>query len=421
MASDFSAIEGKSRRYYLMVAIIAVLLVAGFAAFACSYFEGHIMLGSNNAVPWGLPIIIAIYCIGLSAGSLILSSLTYVFGKEEYKPIARVAVFLAIALIFAAVIAIMVDLGRIEKSWRLFITGYYANMTSMFAINGILYGGYLVVSMVYLGFIMAGKTVWVKRIGIFAVCWAALVHMGTGMIFGMIQAREIMNSPMKPFEFVAAAIVSGLALLIIVVVVSLWAANREYDRTLVHNLGKLLLAFIGILVLMVLVDKLTHLYGPHRDSAVWLLTGSSWWMFWLMQVMCAYVIPAAILIHPKTRKNVNAIIVASVLVVIGIFGERLALVIPGTAYPLEFYPGHIEGTWGEVGSFALMPVELIMSVGLFALAGILYVLGLKYLPLLPAQERVKVEPVVEAAEPELQVSEEAPVEESPPAEQPAEA
>jgi capsid protein len=64
-----------------------------------------------------MPIVLFVYCIGLSAGSLILSSLTYVFGQEQYKPIARIAVFTAILLIFAALVFIAVDLGRPEKFW----------------------------------------------------------------------------------------------------------------------------------------------------------------------------------------------------------------------------------------------------------------------------------------------------------------
>jgi Ni/Fe-hydrogenase subunit HybB-like protein len=51
-------------------------------------------------------------------------SLTYVFRKEEYQPISRIAVFLAIVLIFGAMVGIALDLGRPEKSWRLFMFLY---------------------------------------------------------------------------------------------------------------------------------------------------------------------------------------------------------------------------------------------------------------------------------------------------------
>jgi Ni/Fe-hydrogenase subunit HybB-like protein len=102
-----------------------------------------------------------------------------------------------------------------------------------------------------------------------------------------------------------------------------------------------------------------------------------------------------ILFHPKYSKNLTGVMVAAFLVVIGIFGERFSLVIPGTAYPLPLYPGKIEGIWGMAGSFPITPVESFMSLGIFTLMGLLFLVGLKNLELLPAGESVQ--PVPEAA------------------------
>ena len=395
MELTYTPIEGKSRQYYTAVAVLAAVALAGLISFALSYIKGHQLFGSSNAIPWSLPIVIAIYLIGLSAGSLILSSLTYVFGQESYKPIARMAVFLAIVLIFGAMVAIAVDLGRPEKSWRLFMFFYLNNMTSMFALNGILYGGYFVISIGYLGAILTNSSKLVKPIGILAVCWAVLVHMGTGAIFGFIATREIFYSPIKPLEFLAAAMVSGLALLIISVVFTLRFSKRSINKEIISTLGRLLSTVIILLLILVVVDKLTHFYSPNRDATVFLFTGRYSPLFWAGQVGLAYVIPLIILFHPKARKTVKWIMIASALVVIGIFFERFVLVIPGLAYPLPYYPGHIEGIWGQVGSFPLLPAEVILSVGMFAFLGVLYFLGLKFLDLLPPP--VETEPAVEEA------------------------
>jgi len=383
MELTYTPIEGKSRRYYATVAILAAVALAGFVSFALSYVYGHQLFGSSNVIPWGLPIVIAIYLIGLSAGSLILSSLTYVFGQESFKPIARIAVFLAVVLIFGAMIAIAVDLGRPEKFWRLFMFFYLNNMTSMFALNGILYGGYFVISISYLGAILTNSLKLVKPIGILAVCWAVLVPMGSGAIFGFIATREIFYSPIKPLEFLAAAMVSGLALLIIFVVFTLKFSQRSLNKEIVSTLGRLLSALIILLVILVLVDKLTHLYSPNRDATVFLLTGRYSPLFWAGQVGLAYIIPLIILFHPKARKKIKWIITASAFVVIGIFFVRFVLVIPGLAYPLPYYPGHIEGMWGAVGSFTLAPVELTLSIGIFGFLALIFVLGLRFLDLLP--------------------------------------
>ena len=395
MELTYTSMEGKAKGYYIALAGLAIVALAGFIAFIVSYISGHQMFGSSNLIPWGLPIIIAIYLIGLSAGSLILSSLTYVFGQTQYKAIARMAVMLAIVLIFGAMVAIGVDLGRPEKFWRLFMFFYLNNMSSMFAINGILYGGYFVISLTYFGFILANNMKWIKRIGIFAVCWAALVHMGTGGIFGFIAAREIFHSPIKPLEFLAAAMVSGLALLIITVVLTLRLSKRDVVSEMIHGLARLLSILIVILLLLVLVDKLTHMYSPSRESAAFLLTGKFSPLFWVGQIGLAYIFPILILFHPKAGKSIKWIIIASISVVVGIFFERFALVIPGLAEPLHLYPGHIEGIWGEAGTFWFMPAEIILSLGMFAFLGVLYLLGLKFLDVLPPAPEPLPEPVPE--------------------------
>ena len=392
----YSSIEGRSKRYYTVVAILIAVTLVGLACFFISYIEGHQMLGSSNVIPWGLPIVLAILLIGLSAGSLILSSLTYVFGREEYKPIARVAVFLAIVLILGAMIAIALDLGRPEKFWRLFMFFYMNNMTSMFAINGILYGGYFVISLVYLGVIFSGNKKWSRVMGIVAVSWAVLVHMGTGAIFGFIATREIFHSVIKPLEFLAAALESGLALLIMTVFFSLLFTKRSVDKGTIISLGKLLLILAANLFLLVIVDKLTHFYSPNRASVVYLLTGPYCPLFWA-QVVLGYLVPIAILAHPRAGNTVKGVLIASASTVVGIFFERCALVIPGTAYPLHYYPGHVEGIWGQVGPFPIMPVEVGLSIGLLAFLGVIYFLGLRFLELLPPKEES-----IEIGEPEAE-------------------
>jgi molybdopterin-containing oxidoreductase family membrane subunit len=383
MNIKFSTIEGRSRGYHLLLALLIILSGMGGLSFMASYIKGHYVLGTSNLIPWGLLIVIAIYLIGLSAGALIISSLTYVFGKEEFKPISRMAVYLSLVLIFGAMVAIGLDLGRPEKSTRLFMLFILNNMRSMFAVNGILYGGYFLISLVYLGFIFAEKPKVTKKIGILAIFWASLVHMGTGAIFGFIAARPIYHSPIRPFEFLAAAIVSGLGLLIITIVSVFKFIKREFDQVIIFSLSRLLFVTIFLLLILVGVDKLTHLYPPHREPILWLLTGPFSWIFWGLQVGCAYLLPILILAHPRYKKSIKGVMVASFSVVIGIFGERFVLIIPGTAHPLPFYPGKIEGVWGAAGTFHLTLAELLLSIGLFAFMGLFYLFGLKHLDLLP--------------------------------------
>lgn len=387
MKASYTSLDGKSAGYKALAFVLALLALAGLVAFGIAYLQGHRLFGGSNVIPWGMPVVLAIYLIGLSAGSLIMSSLTYVFGHEEYKPIARMAVYLAIMLIFGAMIAIAVDLGRPEKFWRLFMLFSLNNMTSMFAINTILYGGYFVISLAYLGLIFANFK-HIKVVGILAIAWAALVHMGTGAIFGFVAARETWFSALKPLEFLGAALSSGMALLILVVVLTMNLTGRKVRKETVVSLGRLLAVFIAALLVLIFLDKMTHFYPAAREATLYMLTGPYAWVFWIFQIGMGAVLPLIILLRRRLNNSVGWISLASLSTVIGVFFERYYLVIPGAAYPFPLYSAKIEGMWGVIGSFPIEPVETVFSVGLVALVALLFVLGLKYLELLPARDEV---------------------------------
>lgn len=279
---------------------------------------------------------------------------------------------------------------------------YLNNMTSMFAINGILYGGYFVISLVYFGFILASQQKLTRMMGILAVCWAVLVHMGTGAIFGFVAAREVWFSPIKPFEFLAAAVTSGIALLIVVTVCTLRFTGRDVKKDIITSLGSMLSTFIIILLILIVVDKLTHLYEPAREATLYVLAGPFSGMFWLLQIGLVVVVPLAILFYRRLGSTISGVVAASISVVVGIFFERYYLVIPGAAYPQHYYPGKIEGVYGAVGYFPLTVAEMGLSVGILALLALLFILGLRYLEALPPKEAEEQKDAGEASDVSLE-------------------
>jgi Ni/Fe-hydrogenase subunit HybB-like protein len=97
------------------------------------------------------------------------------------------------------------------------------------------------------------------------------------------------------------------------------------------------------------------------------------------------VFPLFLLVYPVTKKTLRGVVCAAASGVIGVFGERAALVIPGTANPQPFFPGEIQGPWGEPGIFPITPWETLLSLSIVAFVGLLFVLGLRYLEILPAR------------------------------------
>ncbi|MFC2051575.1 NrfD/PsrC family molybdoenzyme membrane anchor subunit [Chloroflexota bacterium] len=389
MELNFSRIKGDSRGYRIMLGVLGAILIIFLVSYMVSYLKGFQVWGISNAVPWGQLITFDIYFIGLSAGAIVVSSLSYIFKKDEYKPIGRIAVFMGLLLMIGAMVCVLADLGRPEKFWRLFMFFYLNNMTSLFAINGVLYSGYIALMLVYLWLVIEGKHKLALIIGTIDVLWAVLVHTFTGSIFGFISTREILTSSIKPFEFVAAALTSGTALLIVVAVLAFKYSKRNLEKKTIISLGRMLSLIIVVLLVMVFFDKLTHIYFPHRQGALFLFTGPYWWLFWVFQIGMGIVVPLIILFHPRAGKSVKGVVVAAVSVVIGVLGERAALVIPGMAQVQQLYPGNIEGVWGTPGVFPITFWESGVAVGVVALVTLLFVLGLKYLELLPAKEIVE--------------------------------
>jgi len=313
----------------------------------------------------------------------VVSALCYVLRREEYKPIGRIAVLMGFLIFAGAMVCVIVDLGRPEKFWRLFAWGFLNNPTSMFTINSIWYTGYLVLMAVYLWLALENKTKWAMIIGTIDVLWALAVHSFTGAIVGIISTREILTSPIKPFEFITAAVTSGTSLLMIVVYFTFKYAKRTLDNKIILSLGKILSFVIIVLFVMIFFDKLTHIYFPARQGVLFLFTGPYWPLFWIFQIGMGIVAPLIILFNPRTNKNIKWVLIAAASVVIGVLGERAAIVIPGTAQVQELFPGEIQGQWGAAGIFPITLWESLLTIGIVAFVAFLFVLALKYLDILP--------------------------------------
>jgi len=362
-----------------MVAVMA-------AAFIVVYLRGQQVWGISNAVPWGQLITIDIFFIGLSAGAIVVSALSYVLKREEYRPIGRIAVFMGLLIFAGAMVSVVLDLGRPEKFWRPFAWGFLNNPTSMFAFNSIWYSGYLLLMVVYLWLALENKHKLATIIGTIDVLWAMGVHSFTGAIFGLVGTRDVLASPVKPFEFIAAAITSGTALLTLVVLATFKYTRRPLDKKIIVALSRMLTIVIIVLFVMVFFDKLTHIYFPAREGVLFLFTGPYWWLFWIFQIGMGIALPLGILFHPKAGRSIKGIVVACASVVLGVLGERAALVIPGTAEVQQLFPGEIQGIWGTPGVFPITLWETLLTLGIVSLVALLFVLGLKYLDLLPAAE-----------------------------------
>jgi len=391
MEIKFESIDGRSMPYYAALSVLGAMALAGVVATWWVSTQGIWVTGMTSRVPWGLQIVMAVYYIGLSAGSLVISGLYGVFGKTEYKPFARIAVYIAMLFLIAGLLSILTDQGRMD---RVFVEPFvYFNLQSMFSINPLLYLGHILICVIYLWALFKEKKTLTKVVATTAFGWAFCVHSGTGAIFGF-GARMLYESPLLPAAFVAAAMASGTALMILVIVALFRLTRRHVDDELVLWLGRFLAICLLVVVYFLFVENAYRAYVVElRDAALYYLFGGYHsLLFWFGLVIVGCCIPMLILFRKRTGRSVQWVVLASSLVVFGVLCERYVIVIPGLTHPPELFPGMqvsgpglVEG----VASYSVSFLEVVQAVGVLGVIGFLFIWGLKVFELLPTEARIR--------------------------------
>ena len=83
-------------RFVALLALLGVVVAGGLGAAWYMEHEGHYVTGMSNQIVWGTPHVFAVFLILAASGALNVASLASVFGRELYKPLARLSGLLAI-------------------------------------------------------------------------------------------------------------------------------------------------------------------------------------------------------------------------------------------------------------------------------------------------------------------------------------
>jgi molybdopterin-containing oxidoreductase family membrane subunit len=367
-----------------VIIILALITVAGIAAWVYQLMNGLAVTGMNNGTSWGLYITSFMFFVGLSAGGLIVASSASVFGVKDYKQVAKPAVLLSTVCIVAAAAFVLIDLGGVQRVFNL-IT--HANFTSPLMWDVFVITIYLIINIVYLVFMSRPDTS-DRALTItsrFALPVAILVHSVTAWIFGLEIAKVGWYSAILAPLFVTSALDSGLALLLIVLIILNATGVFQTSKKLITSLAGLLAVCIAIDAFMVGCEILTMAYpGAAGEAAVLtqLFAGSSALLFW-GEVIGGLIIPFLLLVFARARKSIPIIVVASALVVIGVFLKRAWLLLTSFVdFNVAGAPGVPYGRsalsqtdiWTMTGTYSPTWIEGVIVLGVIALAGLIYVL-----------------------------------------------
>ncbi|MGA6992643.1 MAG: NrfD/PsrC family molybdoenzyme membrane anchor subunit [Candidatus Deferrimicrobiaceae bacterium] len=367
-------------------------------------------------VHWGLLIVVYPYITGIVAGAFILASLVKVFNVKEVQPLYRLALLTALAFLLVAPLALVSHLGHPFRAYEIFLTPQTSSAMAMF---GFVYAWYLmVVLLVEIWFdYRKDMIVWaqeetglmrhihrvlslfskdvsekalrfdnkaLKVITIVGIPSAFLLHGYVGFIFGSIKANPWWSSVLMPIVFLFSAIVSGIALVILLYMVIYPMMGGKIDMKCVDKGMSFLFYAVIVDFSLEFVDFIHRIYQSEEEIKILgeLVMNKIFFSLVIVQVLMGMLFPLAILsaikIFRRWRESEELrkmlYFVSLILIQGGVFATRWNVVIGGqmfsksfrglTTYKMEF--GGLEG--------------LLYTLGLLALPLIILTVFLKVLP-----------------------------------------
>ena len=404
------------RLWYATVAASGVVLLAAVGAFGYQVSRGIGVWGLSRPVFWAFDITNFVFWIGISHAGTLISAILRVTGAEWRRPVTRCA---EAVTVFALMIGALFPIVHLGRPWLFYWLAPYPNerglwpnyrsplLWDFFAINTYLLGSliYLYLPLIPDLALVRDKSDGVRRsiyralslgwrgtqlqwsrlekavqvMAVIIIPVAVSVHTIVSWDFAMT-IQPMWHSTMFGPYFVAGAIFSGIAALILAMAVIRRVFHLEDYLRPIHfnNLGVLMLTMSLLWFYFTFAEYLTAWYGNEPDEmAVFRskISGAYSPLFWAM-VVCCFLVPAPLLAIKRLR-TVNGVVVASVLVVIGMWLERFLIIVPTLAHPrLAFNWGSYKPTW----------VEVTITAGAFAYFILLYALFTKLFPIVAVWE-----------------------------------
>jgi Ni/Fe-hydrogenase subunit HybB-like protein len=353
---------------------------------------------------WGLLVVLYPYITGLVAGAFILASLEKVFKVKEVEPTYRLAMLTALAFLIVAPLPLLAHLGHPERSFEIFLTPHFKSAMAMF---GFVYAWYLMLVLLleiwfeyradlvrwsreekglkklFYWLITLGSTDLseeaiqfdqkaVHTITLIGIPSAFLLHGYVGFIFGSVKANPWWSSVLMPIVFLFSAIVSGIALVLVIYYVTSLVRRKQPDMLCLDKLASFLLYALIIDLSLELLDFIHRLYESEESVGILseLIFSKLFISLAIVQILLGTISPLLILAFsrfsrlPSELKRV-AYFIAALLVQVGIFSTRWNVVIGGQLFSkslrgLTVYKVELGGIEGLFTSIALLILPFVI-------------------------------------------------------------
>lgn len=401
-----------SWRWYAWTGLLLALVAGGLAAYAFQVREGLWVTGMRDTVSWGVYISNFVFFSGVSMAGTFMSAMLRITGAEWRKPLTRLAEVTTVAALSMCALMPVVDIGRPD---RLFNILRYGRLESPLLWDILVITTYLTASILYLYLFLIpdaamlrdrlrGKVSGMRQRAyeLLALGWrgapeqharlergatimmliAIPIGVGThsvvSWIFGMTYRAGWDSTIFAPY-FAVGALYSGTAMLITLMFIFRRALHLKAHFTEKHfrYMAYMMLAFGIIYFYFTFAEYLTVTYKMEESEKPLLealFFGQYAAVVWPGFVL-GQVAPILAVALPWTRRSINALFIASLLVNVGMWIKRYMIVVPSLANPLMPYkwgvynPTFIEGAIA-LGSFAGFALIITVFTRLFPIVSL---------------------------------------------------
>lgn len=355
-------------------------------------------------IQWSLMIVLYPYLTGLVAGAFILASLVKVFNVREVENTYRLSLLTALAFLLVAPLPLILHSGHPERSYEMFLT---PNLRSAMAMFGFVYVWYLMfVLLLELWFDYRRDLVIYSQSARFPMNWlykiaslfskdisekaisfdrkavqiitiigipsAFLLHGYVGFIFGAIKANPWWSSVLMPIVFLFSAIVSGIALVIMLYMIIIPMRDEKIDMNCLDKLASFLFYAVIVDFSLEILDFIHRLYESEESIKILieLVKDRLFVGLIVIQVLLGMLLPLGMMVIIKLFKINEELrkllyFLAVVLIQIGIFSTRWNVVIGGQLFSKSFrglmtYKMELMGVEGLLSALALMTLPFII-------------------------------------------------------------
>jgi Ni/Fe-hydrogenase subunit HybB-like protein len=370
------------------------------------------MYPNEIELQWSILIVLYPYITGLVAGAFILASLERVFNVQAVRPTYRLALLTALAFLLVAPLPLQMHLGRPERSFEMYLTPHTTSAMAMF---GFVYLWYLMVVLlveIWLDYrrelvVAARAAAGVKRlfyrvltlgsnnispeslriddkvgriVTIIGIPSAFMLHGYVGFIFGSIKANPWWSTPMMPIVFLFSAIVSGIAMVMMLYMTLSWWRGAAVDMVCVDTVARYLFYAFLVDFALEMLDLIHRIY--EADESFRALDFMVHTKLFLSQIVLQLIVGTGVpivllainqVVRLAPRLRIRMYLTAGALTLIGIFAMRWNVVIGGQLFSKSFL-GYTTYKMAFATREGLLPAILLMILPFGILAVLLRVL-----------------------------------------------